>query len=79
MAALLPLAPPLACTTAAVNHSRTPVHHHLQYAATAYFFAETPAPLPPTADPLLFSEGRVMRHLHRLADEIGHRQVGSRV
>lgn len=77
MAALRAALPPLAAAAfnrSAHNSSPHPLHC-LQYAATAYFFAETPTPLPDSANPTLFSEGRVLRHLHHLAEEIGHRQV----
>ncbi|EFN50786.1 hypothetical protein CHLNCDRAFT_142511 [Chlorella variabilis] len=47
------------------------------YATTNHFFCEVPDPLPATADPARFAEGRVMQHLHQLATVIGHRQVGS--
>lgn len=46
-----------------------------QYATTNHFFCEVPDPLPATADPARFAEGRVMQHLHQLATVIGHRQV----
>lgn len=49
----------------------------LQYVATDRAFSATPAPLPPTAPPGIFSEGRALQTTSHLADTIGFRQVST--
>ena len=48
-----------------------------QYVVTMDAFSAVPAPLPATAAPGLFSEGRALATTSHLAEAIGHRQVST--
>ncbi len=47
----------------------------LQFALILWRIYWTPTPLPASSAPFLFSEDRALRHVHKLAGEIGERQV----
>ena len=50
----------------------------LQFALILWRIYWTPTPLPVSSAPSLFSEDRALRHVHKLAGEIGERQVRAR-
>ncbi len=50
----------------------------LQFALILWRIYWTPTPLPISSAPTLFSEDRALRHVNKLAGEIGERQVRAR-